>query len=192
MNIQTVNIHLGSPLASAAILSAIFSSPPPGSVQETKLVPPAIGEVWPSQGGIFVGMGRGRNGAKDHCLILPTDERAIFTERCLGTYGVDVNGASSYHDGMANTVALAESGSDLCKEILALDIDGHKDFYLMSQTEAQLCWANVPEQFKKEWHLTSTQYSSDGAWGQSFGLGYTGYGTKDSTASARACRRLFL
>ena len=193
MHIKNVNIHLGRGAPSVAVLAALagaFASN--GAPVEPKVVPPSIGQYWEGQGGIYVGMGRGYEGARDYCLILPTDPSAIFAKRMLGTYGIDVPNAGSIHDGPANTIALAGAGSELCKEILALDIESHKDFYLMSRTDARLCWANVPEQFEKEWYLTSSQYSADDAWGQSFDDGgQDGYDEKFE-ARARACRRLFL
>ena len=137
----------------------------------SSIVPPAIGEVWPGQGGVYVGVRRGFDGQKDRYLILATDPRAVFEKRMLGTYGVDMNGADSDHDGMANTVAFASAGSDLCKEILALEIDGHKDFYLMAPLDGRLLMANASEHFKPEWYLTSKQYSESGAFNQSFDNG---------------------
>lgn len=192
MHIENVNIHMGNPGIGAALLAGLFTRQMEDKEPASKPVPPEIGEYWQGQGGIYAGMGRGRDGGKDYCLILPTDDRAIFTKRALGTYGVDVQNASSDHDGPTNTASLASAGSELCKEILALEIEGHKDFYLMSRTDAQICWANVPEQFKKEWYLTSTQYSSNHAWLQHFGNGFTSTSGKVCEASARACRRLFL
>ena len=189
MHIQNVNIHLGSGALSTALLAAFVADQVTDGASAASPTP-AIGEYWERQGGIYVGMGRGYNGSRDYCLILPTDAKAIFNKRILGTYGIDVPNAGSDHDGPANTIALAGAGSELCKEIIALEIEGHKDFYLMSRTDAQLCWANVPEQFEKEWYLTSTQYSSGYAWDQGFRNGYTDNYIKEFEARARACRRL--
>jgi hypothetical protein len=200
MHIQNVNINLGrsGPLG-AAFLAALFAGglPQPAAVPKPApaagiLVPPRIGEYWKGQGGIYVGIGRGHEGIPDHHLILATDAKSIFTKRALGTYGVDVTGATSDHNGMANTIALADAGSDLCKEIRSLVIDGHDDFYLMSRTDARLCLANVPEQFEKEWYLTSTHYSSSNAWTQNFDGGFQCYDFKKFEARARAVRRLIL
>ncbi|MRR49338.1 MAG: DUF1566 domain-containing protein [Rhodocyclaceae bacterium] len=197
MQIKNVHIHLVNSALGAAILAGIMAgntpeaeTPEPAS--QSGIVIPAIGEYWPGQGGIYAGKGRGRDGLRDHHLILATDPASIFNKRMVGTYGIDVTGATSDHNGPANTLALAEAGSELCKEIIGLEIEGHKDFYLMSRTDAQLCWANVPEQFEKEWYLTSTQFSSDTAWLQGFGNGYTYYYGKKYGGRARACRRLFL
>lgn len=192
MHIKNVNIHLsGAP--SVALLAALSGAFAPGGAPVEKASRPAIGQYWEGQGGVYVGVGRGYEGALDYCLILPTDPSAIFTKRMLGTYGIDVPNAGSIHDGPANTAALAAAGSALCKEILDLEIDGRKDFYLMSRTDARLCWVNVPELFEKEWYLTSSQCSACSAWVQHFSCG--GQGSSyfgEFYARARACRRLFL
>lgn len=198
MHIENVHIHLGSPLAAAA-LAALMRFEPPGAASTTskvtpegKLVPPRVGEHWSGQGGIYAGIVRGRDGAPDYHLVLATAPESIFTKRAIGTYGTDVTGAASEHDGLANTLAYAAAGSDLCREILALEIDGHKDFYLPSRVEARLLWCNLPEQFEKEWYLTSTQYSSGNAWFQFFYDGNQISGDKKVEARARAVRRLML
>lgn len=194
MNIQTINIHMGHSPVVAAALAALLAGAEHTDAQAppSNLVQPPIGEYWTGQGGIYAGTVRGRDGGKDFCLIVPTDPKAIFTKRSLGTYGTDVTGATSYHNGPANTRALAETGSDLCKEILALEIEGHKDFFLPSQTELMMCWVNVPELFEKVWHLSSTQSSARNAWHQDFGYGLTYTNDKKAEAVGRACRRLFL
>jgi hypothetical protein len=51
-----------------------------------------------------------------------------------------VTGALSYCDGRANTVAMAEAGSDLAKQVLALEIDGFADWYLPAQDELELLY----------------------------------------------------
>jgi len=202
MRIDTVNIHLGgmSPLIASAMLSAFAASSIPGT-QPTKrasgsatsnLTPPKIGEYWTTQGGVYVGTARGFDERGDAHLILAVDPASKFEGRSLGTYGIDVKGATSDYDGLANTIALAKAGSELCKEILEVEIDGHKDFALMSRQDARLCIANVPEQFEKEWHLTSTQASVYNAWGQDFNYGGQNYSRKKFEGRARLVRRLFL
>ena len=192
MNIQTLNINLGNSAMGGALLAALSASMSPSKPEEPIATRPNIGEYWQGQGGIYVGRGRGRDGGRDYSLILPTDKSTIFEKRSLGTYGTDVTGAASDHDGMANTIALAIAGSNLCVEALSVEIEGHKDFYLMSRTDLQLCWANVPELFEKEWYLSSTQCSITTAWLQDFSDGHTYHHDKRSEARARLCRRSFL
>jgi hypothetical protein len=200
MHIQNVHIHLGSSALGAAALAALMSFDaiePPRTDKARNTAPtaaapaPRIGEYWKGEGGVLVGIGRGYDGAKDHYLILPTDPRiAKGKKRMLGTYGTDVAGATSDHDGMANTIAYAKAGSELCQEILDMEIEGHKDLYLMSRADARLCMANVSELFEKEWYLTSTQYSSITAWSQSFDNGTQYTNDKKFEALWRPVRRI--
>ncbi len=202
MHIQNVHIHIGGTALAAAALASIMgfdSAPQPVAAEKRAkaataavLAAPRIGEYWKGQGGVLVGIGRGYDGKGDHHLILPTDPRFLGKKRALGTYGVDVTGAASDHDGMANTIAFAKAGSELCQEILQMEVEGHKDLYLMSRADARLCMANVPELFEKEWYLTSTQSSSITAWIQLFGYGTQGTNDKEAESLFRPVRRLFL
>lgn len=192
IHIQNINLNLGSNAMSVALMAALSASmaaPKPEAPTSSR---PAIGEYWDGQGGIYVGMGRGRDGGRDYSLILPTDKSAIFEKRSIGTYGADVTGATSDHDGLANTIALATAGSDLCKEALSVEIDGHKDFHVPSRMDLRLMWANVPELFEKEWYLSSTQYSSRYAWLQHFDGGNSSGSNKEVEARVVLCRRSFL
>jgi hypothetical protein len=206
MHAQTINIHFGrSSPHEAALLASLFAglaseaditgkAPAAASAispAPSPLTPPAIGKYWLGQGGVYAGLGRGYDGKPDHHLIV-MDAAPTRAKRQLGTYGVDVAGACSIHDGMANTIALAKAGSELCAEILALEVDGHNDFYLMSRADGHLLMANVPELFEKDWYWTSTQYSSYYAWFQDFGDGYQYNTSKKSELLGRPVRRLIL
>lgn len=192
IHIQNFNLNLGSSAMSGALMAALSASMTTPKPETPVSKPPAIGEYWQGQGGIYVGRGRGRDGGRDYSLILPTDKSAIFEKRSIGTYGTDVTGATSDHDGLANTIALAAAGSDLCKEALSVEIDGHKDFYVPSRMDLRLMWANVPELFEKEWYLSSTQWSSCDAWSQHFCYGTSYDSNKTLVARVVLCRRSFL
>lgn len=192
IHIQNINLNLGSSAMSGALMAALSANISTTKAEAPISKRPNIGEYWQGQGGIYVGRGRGRDGGRDYSLILPTDKSCVFEKRSLGTYGTDVTGATSEHDGLANTIALADAGSDLCKEALAIEIDGHKDFHVPSRMDLRLMWANVPELFEKEWYLSSTQHSSNGAWTQRFGNGHSTSHNKNFEARVRFCRRSFL
>lgn len=170
-----------------AVLAAV-SQQPNKARQVTHDSPPALGLAWPGQGGVYVGTIRGDEGQPDYHLIAPT---LPFKKDKVewGNYGKEIPGANSKRDGLANTKAMASAGLELAKEILAWEIDGHADFYMASQCEAALCYANAPEQFEAEAYWTSTQYSSSNAWFQSFGGGYSNLSHKDSTLRVCAVRR---
>ena len=55
----------------------------------------------------------------------------------------DVPGALSYFDGVANTKAMAEAGSELAKWALDLRIGGLDDWYLPSQDELEIIYRNL-------------------------------------------------
>ena len=154
---------------------------------------PAIGTHWLEQGGIFAGIGRGQAGAPDYALIIAVDPRGRFEDREWGEYGKDVPGAASAHDGPANTAAMAEAGSQLAKDCMALDIAGHADWHLGSSADMHLAYATVPEQFEKgDWYWTSTQDSPNFAWVQDFGGGTSTIYNKGSEFRAVAVRRFVL
>lgn len=54
-----------------------------------------------------------------------------------------VPGAMSFCDGLANTNAMAEAGSDLAKWARDLRIDGHDDWYLPSLDELEVIYRNL-------------------------------------------------
>lgn len=151
---------------------------------------PAIGEVWPGQGGIYAGFVRGQDVKRGYHLIVPTDAAAYFKGK-YGCYGTKIEGADHKRDGMANTQAMAAAGSDLAKKVLAMEIEGHRDLFIPAQCDLALCHINVPELFKKEWHLSSTQCSANLAWGQFFEDGGAGNGGKVNEFWVRVVRRLF-
>ncbi len=55
----------------------------------------------------------------------------------------DVQGAKSYNDGLTNTQAMAEAGSNLAKWALGLEIGGENDWYLPSQDELEIIYRNL-------------------------------------------------
>lgn len=199
MHIENVHVHFDQAAGAAAIsaLLGITSVAPIAATAafadpQLRPLPPKIGEFWHGQGGVYAGVVRGRDGAPDYHLVLPTDPKSLFIKRAIETYGTEVQGADSDHDGLANTKAYAAAGSQLCTDILALSIDGHSDFYLPSRVESRLLWCNLPEHFEQEWYLTSTQYSADNAWYQDFSYGTQDGYDKKFDARARAVRRLIL
>lgn len=153
-------------------------------------IPPPIGQPWPGQGGIYAGIIGGRNGAPDYHLLLAPADTGEIQKIEWGKQGEEITGADSYHDGRANTAAMAAAGLVLAQRITALQIDGHADYHLPSQAEAHLLAANLKEQFyKTDWYWTSTQYSAYDAWHQGFGDGSQYDYYKSWQASARAVRR---
>ena len=105
-----------------------------------KLTPPAIGEIWPGQGGIYAGIVPARNGAEAYHLIIG-DALGRFE---WGPYEVEAP-AISLIDGKANTLALLESSDEYpaAKAAAAHQADGHNDFYLPAAAELYEAWLNL-------------------------------------------------
>jgi hypothetical protein len=59
---------------------------------------------------------------------------------------------------------------------------------LPTRPVAALLFANAKDQFAKEWHWTSEEYSASSAWGCDFDLGHQYYGRKSYEGYARAVR----
>ena len=92
----------------------------------------------PFEGGFYVG--RFRIGNDTFALIVSPQASGELPRGPWGAYGTNVPGTSSCCDGLANTLALAESGNAQAKEALALDIAGHTDWYLPSRDELELMY----------------------------------------------------
>lgn len=151
---------------------------------------PAIGEYWPSEGGVNGGLFQG--GDRPYYLIVPVGADAE-KELQWGGYGDELDGASSPHDGLANTADLVGADDDYPAALFcnAFERDGHKDFYLMSRREATFLEATVPEVFNKRRHWTSSQYSAYGAYGMDFEDGWLDYGVKFGDRLVRPVRRKY-
>lgn len=145
--------------------------------QPTITAAPNPGEAWPSQGGIYIGIRTPPGGAPVH-LVAAIGAHEIKDAE-WGPYGQSIDGATSYHDGRANTQAMAEGGSELAKRVLALDNEGHTDWHLPSQADAHLLAANAKHLMQPDIYWTSTQCSAHDAWGQYFRYGLQSIGTKD-------------
>lgn len=182
---------------------------------EQKLTPPAIGQIWPGQGGIYGGIRQYPEGPY-HIIGA---ERDVPGRYQYGGYGVLVEAAKSPTDGRANTLALVNSliasvgeqikANALISEVLdqipedkrdeyqaaiaaaSYTADGHRDFYLGSIGELNHFWQYAPESFDQSWYyISSTQRSALSAFLLDFenGLQYS-YG-KDLEFLVRPVRRL--
>lgn len=54
-----------------------------------------------------------------------------------------IAGALSWNDGLANTQAMAEGGSELAQWALGLTIHGHSDYYIASQDEKEILYRKL-------------------------------------------------
>ncbi|MBI6912469.1 DUF1566 domain-containing protein [Pseudomonas juntendi] len=151
-----------------------------------KLTPPAIGEIWPGQGGIYAGIVPARNGAEAYHLIIG-DELGRFE---WGPHEVEAP-ATSLIDGQANTLALLESSDEYpaAKAAAAHQADGHNDFYLPAAAELYEAWLNLG--YKDwGWVWSSSQRSANTAFCLDFDDGFQGYVGKGDDLRVRPVRRL--
>ncbi|MDP3228493.1 MAG: hypothetical protein Q8N13_11030 [Acidovorax sp.] len=112
---------------------------------------------------------RSADGLAGWHLVRP--EGAEFTFRSCWRYSPwskPVKKAYCRYDGYANTLTMAAARNSLAKKIRNLP----GDCYLPSRAESALLYAVIPEQFRENWHWTSTQHSCEEAWGQNFTQGY--------------------
>lgn len=95
---------------------------------------PFIGQ--PLGGGFLTGVYRDDAGALRALITSPKAECEL--QGIWGDYGQDVIGAQSYTDGLANTKAMADAGSELAKKVLALRIAGLDDWHIPAQDQQEL------------------------------------------------------
>lgn len=119
---------------------------------------PAIGAIWPGQGGIYAGIRQYADGLR-HVVFSAED----VGEHQWGAYDVEVE-ASSRFDGRINSQVLTANVAHTAASAAAnYTADGLTDFYLPSIGELSHGWQFIPEHFKLDWHWSSTQRSANNA-----------------------------
>lgn len=120
---------------------------------------------WHGQGGVYVGIKATPKGDLFH--LIAAIGKHILKPQAWGPN--KIKGASSYFDGFANTNSMAKGGSGLAKQVRALDIDGHKDWFIPSQADGNLLTANAAHLLGQDWYWLSTKYTGPLAWVQDMG-----------------------
>lgn len=159
--------------------------------------PPAYGEYWAGQGGIYCGTLPAMHGLPARHLVFSTVEAP---ERLTwGPYGEKVPGCDSRVDGRTNTAAVlahkATSGSDYpaAEWAAAYTADGHTDFHLPSQADLFMASLCAPNAFNpNSWHWSSTQGGPRRAFVQDFEYGNSHWTSKGVTYRVRAVRWIHL
>ena len=109
-----------------------------------------------------------------------------------GEYGLDVEGATSYRDGAANTVAMVEAGSPIAKQAMEL---GEGVFIPSALELAGLYAAKQAGEisgFQDRWYWSSSQSSANHAFTVGFDDGYTGWSHKTYAFRVRAVRKILI
>lgn len=158
-----------------------------GQIAELALQPEP-GAYWPEHQAHYAGLMVTPDGRSAWHLVVPDGAQFDLGEMPWGLDGEDIAGAKSVYDGRANTLAMAEAGSELAKAIRALP----GDCYLPSQAEALMMSTTLRGKLKGGWHWTSTQGSRYGAFDQSFGNGDSYWVSKVNEFRVLALRRLTL
>jgi hypothetical protein len=100
-------------------------------------------------GGFYAG--RIRVGDEVFALIVAPKAEGEHEDAAWNTSDKSIDGALSYFDGHANTIAMAEGGSELAKWALELRIGGNDDWYLPSQDELEILYRNLKPTDDKNW-----------------------------------------
>lgn len=189
LNIRTLNLTINileaaAPAINHTFMGAVAAAPasPAGDV----LVPPAIGEYWPGQGGIYGGLRQYPEGLC-HIVFANVD----VGKHAYGEYGTYVE-ATSNIDGRENTAILVNSDSShpAADAAYAYTCDGHSDFYLPSSGELHHGYLYLPEAFEKDWYISSTQRSANDAYYMDFEVGWLSSLGKSYERLARPVRRI--
>ena len=102
----------------------------------------AVGIGMPYQGGFFAG--KINIGGHTYALIVaPKDEGERTDVQYNADYENEITGAKSFNDGLINTNAMADAGSDLAKWARGLQIGGFDDWYIPSQEELEVIYRNL-------------------------------------------------
>lgn len=95
----------------------------------------------PLSGGFYAG--QFQVGDELYALIVSPKQEGELEEAKWGEMGEVISEAKSCFDGLTNTRAMAESGSDLARWMMALEINGQSDWYLPSRDELEICYRNL-------------------------------------------------
>ncbi len=189
--IGTINVTLalpasGASIAASAVLAPMNGKSAPAQAETPKLTPPAIGEYWPGQGGIYAGR---REYPEGLCYVIfaASDVGAC----AFGEYGIETE-ATCHIDGRANTAILVNRGGShpAADAAYAFTCDGHDDFYLPAIGELNHGWQFTPELFEKEWYWSSSQRSANSAFLMHFDGGIQSVSVKNYELRVRPVRRL--
>lgn len=104
----------------------------------TNNIPAAIGA--PIQGGFLAG--QIKIGADTYALVISPKSAGQFKAK-WNESDASVPGAEHYADGMSNTLALAEAGSEMAKQALSLVIAGYSDWYVPARDELEQAYRNL-------------------------------------------------
>lgn len=167
------NALLRALLAAEDTATATPAAEPPTNAMQ----PPAMGDYWKGQGGLYL------------CTLPPILDMparhliAANLERKDMSYGpaIDVPGATSHVNGAANTAALLATGQrhPAAEFAAGHTADGHSDFFLPSRYDLLMTFLLTKGVLGTDgWYLSSTQGGRHNAFVQDFENGDSYWGSK--------------
>lgn len=108
---------------------------------------PAVGEAY--GGGFVTGITRDPVTGERHLWITAGAEHEL--QGRWGEYGLKIEGADSFTNSRANTEAMAASGSELAKQVLALEIDGFTDWAIPARDVQELQYRHFKPTTEENW-----------------------------------------
>ncbi|WP_256825539.1 DUF1566 domain-containing protein [Pseudomonas juntendi] len=193
--IGAINLTLAMPPAVNPAASALFGAllkavkepvPEQAHPRAQKLTPPAIGEYWPGQGGIYGGIRQYHDGLR-HIIFAAQD----VGKYAFGDSGTEIEGTNQV-DGRANTAFLIAREGKHPAAIAAsgYSADGHNDFYLPASGELHHGYLYLPQAFEKAWYVSSSQFSANYAYYLDFEDGWLYDNVKNDERLVRPVRSL--
>ncbi|MDF3822369.1 hypothetical protein P3G55_20880 [Leptospira sp. 96542] len=171
------------------------------STTPATLSPPAIGQYWPGQGGVYFGTRPAIGNLPAAHMVW---SELVSEPLPYGFYGTRVPSAGSAHDGQANTAALIAAATEedsspaaaWARNYTRVEADvTHKDFHLPSQLDLMLARAHAQAagvEFSDDVLWSSTQGSASDAFAQGFEDGNSFWNFKGNKFRVRALRLIQL
>ncbi|WP_437881055.1 Lcl domain-containing protein [Pseudomonas sp. LRF_L74] len=108
---------------------------------------PAIGS--PLQGGFYAGLIQADG--ELYAISRAPKAEGFYPDTAWGEYGIEIEGANSVYDGLANTQAMAAAGYPAAQWALGLKIAGLTDWYLPARDELEICYRNLKPTADENW-----------------------------------------
>lgn len=156
---------------------------------------PAVGELWPCQGGVNAGLVDARDDVPAYYLIVA--EKDLPSMYTWGGHGIGSK-AKSKTNGLFNTSILLSEDPEhpAAKAATEYQADGHKDFYLPAPTELHQAYLNLAIELNFNgtyyWSSMEEAAANTHAHALDFSTYSQGRHSKLTPLSVRPARRIYL
>lgn len=134
-------------------------------------------------GGVFGAFMATEDGSIDVLIVSPQETEFVAYSRLAH------KGAVNSFNGLTNTHALADAGSEAARCVLEMKTGEFSDWYVPTRLEFLALYLHNPTLFPQQWYLTSTQDKCNAPWLQGTGRGSQVEGSNTSLVCVRAIRR---